>query len=265
MTSALQGKYIVNTRAIYQAHEFDKLIENYGAIPLSYPCIAIQPPIDTTLFDKALKRLSEDQIDWLVLTSANTVLMMVKRLNTLKITLPKVHSFRIATVGSSTAEYVQSHLNLSVDVMPETYVAESLAESILAQDGKTILLPESAIARPTLAQKLADGGAIVEVVEAYQTVCGEGGIDFYQHVANKQIDIVAFTSSSTVKCFMQRLKTENMDALAVTQNLCIACIGTKTAETAREFGFKQIIVPEEFTLIGMLNAMEQHFMAISGK
>ncbi len=46
--SALRGKRIVNTRALHQAADFDALLTKYGAVPISYPCIVIEPPADTT-------------------------------------------------------------------------------------------------------------------------------------------------------------------------------------------------------------------------
>jgi uroporphyrinogen-III synthase len=96
------------------------------------------------------------------------------------------------------------------------------------------------------------------VVHAYQTVCGEGGVDVPLLLAQKRIDALTFTSSSTVTCFLERLDREGSlqeDALPVPA----ACIGPQTAATARDRGFTVLPVPKEHTLDGLVSALESYF------
>jgi uroporphyrinogen-III synthase len=256
MNGALQGKCIVNTRAVHQAESLNVLLRAKGAVPLDYPCIAIVPPADSTALDQALIELNTGHFDWLVLTSANTVFAIAQRLRELGIALDDA-KFRTAAVGAATASATHEQLGLTQIELPAQYIAEALAEHLPIASRSRVLLPESSIARTTLADRLAARGAAVMAVEAYQTVCGDGGVDVTHLLAQQQIDALTFTSSSTVTCFLERLTQvggRQEDVLAI----CAACIGTKTAATAREYGFRNITAPSEHTLDGLLTALDAY-------
>lgn len=257
MTEALSGKRIVNTRATHQAEGLNTLLRARRAIPLDYPCIAITPPKDSGLLDAALLQLITGRFDWLVLTSANTVFAISERLQTLGLIF-KGAAFRTAAVGTATAEIAEAWLGLELFGLPPQYMAESLAEHLPIETGTRVLLPESAIARPLLADRLVARGVVVSVIDAYQTICGQGGADIPLLLAQNQIDALTFTSSSTVTYFLERIHKEGGhkdDALAV----CAACIGTKTAATARECGFKVLTTATEQTLNGLIEALDTYF------
>ncbi|MDL1882229.1 uroporphyrinogen-III synthase [Anaerolineae bacterium CFX8] len=257
MSVALNSKAIVNTRAAHQAEALNTLLRARGAVPLDYPCIAIAPHEDSTLLDAALCDLIAGRFDWLILTSANTVMAVAQRLKALGLTLAGA-AFRTAAVGPATAEAAQAELGLELFDLPPQYLAESLVEHLPVETGARVLLPESAIARPTLADRLADRGAVVAVVDAYQTVCGHGGADIPQLLAQKRIDALTFTSSSTVTYFLNRLDKEGgrpEDALP----LFAACIGPKTAATARDHGFTVLTTAAEHTLDGLIDALDTYF------
>lgn len=257
MTAALSGKRIVNTRAVHQAEGLNTLLRGRGAIVLDYPCIAIAPPKDFGVLDAALFQLVAGQFDWLVLTSANTVSALSERLQVLGLTLTGT-KFRAAAVGEATAEIAKTQLGLEVFDLPPEYAAESLVEHLPVETGARFLLPESAIARPTLAERLAARGAIVNTVDAYQTICGQGGANIPQLLSQHQIDSLTFTSSSTVTYFLERLHKEGgrkEDAFAV----CAACIGAKTAATAYDNGFTMLTTAAEHTLHGLVAALDTYF------
>lgn len=258
MSDSLHDKRIVNTRAMHQADEFDALIRARGAVPVSYPCIAVEPPDDTNALDSALRQLIDGAYDWLVLTSANTVISLKQRIDSLSLDLLKAQPFRVAVVGTSTADAATSQLGLSVDLVPDEFVAESLANALLNVGGGKIFLPESAIARPTLAEALRDGGANVHVVKAYETVCGSGGDDLREN----EIDVVTFTSSSTVTYFFERLAADGLTQPDL-GSVRYACIGPKTATTAHEYGLLDVIVPDTYTLSGLLDALECQLNSVS--
>lgn len=98
----------------------------------------------------------------------------------------------------------------------------------------------------------------MRIVDAYQTVCGHGGIAISEYIAKNQIDALTFTSSSTVTCFLERLRHEGASQESVFR-LCAACIGPKTAATAYEHGFQFVTVGSENTLEGLLAALEHYF------
>lgn len=252
----IQGKRIVVTRASHQASELCALLEQHGALPLLYPCIDIAPPINPQPLDNALSLAVRGKFDWVVLTSSNTVLMLAQRLKALgSLTL---NGIATAAIGSATAQAAAIHLNLQTQIIPDAFVAESLVAALGVIEGQAILLPQSAKARPTLADQLRQGGAHVTSVVAYQNILGHGGIDLPQLLVNQAIDAITFTSSSTVENCLIRLGNEGGYPQQLNR-LCIACIGHITAQTAQAHGLTVTLTPNEHTLAGLVNELEHYF------
>lgn len=257
MSGGLAGKRIVNTRALAQAQALDDLLCAHGALPISYPCLRIVPPADLTALDTALRDLIAGQFDWLVLTSANTVLALRDRLDALGACLTAA-SWRTAAIGPATAASARDQLGLTDILVPSAYVAEALADHLPLQAGARVLLPASALAEPALAARLTACGATVCVIDAYQTVCGIGGVDLRVLLAQRHIDAFTFTSASTVTYLLERLQAEG-GSVGMVLEVVAACIGSKTAAAARAAGFRQVIISGEHSLGGLLHALETYF------
>ena len=97
----LAGKRIVVTRALHQAPPFEAMIRESGAIPLRYPCIAIDPSPYPRQLEDCLRRLRE--FDWLLLTSGNTVRALAKCLAYSRMRLAAI-PVRVAAAGPTTAD-----------------------------------------------------------------------------------------------------------------------------------------------------------------
>lgn len=256
--AGLSGLTVVNTRAVHQAGELDALLRGQGATVLSYPAIAIAPMPDTTPFEEAIRAGVDGAFDWLVITSANTVWLIKERMAALGFPPASLNELRIAAVGTATAEAVQRDLGLDVELLPEEFVAESLAEALGEVAGQRIFLPQSAQARPVLAQTLRSAGAEVTQVDAYRTVMGQGGVALGEYFWRGDVDVVTFTSASTVHNFVKRLKAEN-GSTAMLVDVVVACIGPITAEAARRHDLPVKVVPEEHTIEGLVAALVGYF------
>lgn len=254
----LAGKRIVNTRAPHQQADFDALLCAQGAEPIAYPCIDIAPPEDTSALDEAIRTAAAGGFDWLVLTSRNTVLMLARRLEALGLPAHALNGLRVATVGPATAEAAEAQLSLTVDLTPDEYVAEALATTLVDAPGGRIFLPQSAIARPTLHGELTDAGLDVTCVAAYRTIPGSGGADIPALLKAGQVHAVTFTSSSTARNFVRRLQNEG-GSLSDLDGVCVACIGPITGETASDLGLAVSVIPEDYTLEGMVQALAAYF------
>ena len=257
MTQALHNRRVVNTRAPHQAAAFDDLLRAHGAVPLDYPCIDIFPVDDDGRFDRTVRDLVAGRYHWLALTSPNTVFALARRLSALKLTLT-APSFRSAAIGPATRDAARDQLGLASMVVPEEFIAESLGANLPVQAGERVLLPESDLARPVLAALLRERGVDVTVVAAYRTVCGSGGVDVPRLLAEGRVDVMTFTSPSTVTNFIERRRREG-GAMERALGVCAACIGPITAEVARKHGFTNVLVPPEYTLKGLTETMEAFF------
>ncbi|TVR18719.1 MAG: uroporphyrinogen-III synthase [Anaerolineaceae bacterium] len=232
----LRGKRVVVTRAAHQAGELADKLRERGATPLLYPCIAIVPLLNDNLPDLSA-------FDWLVVTSSNTVEALRGQLD-----FAGYAALKIAAVGTSTAAALRDAFAVAVDFIPDVQTGEHLAETLPLQRDERVLVPGSAIAKPDLTRILTGRGADVTAVSVYQTIVGTGGEAIPAMLQAGEVDALTFTSSSTVTHFVGRVGTVP-DVPAV-------CIGTVTAQTAIDAGFKRVIVPETYTLDGLIAVME---------
>ena len=252
MTS-LSGKRIVVTRAKNQADEFVTILESHHAIPIRYPCIEVTLPKDTSKLDNALRNFNE--YDWLILTSTNTIPTLAERINKLNIQ-PNWGNIKIAVVGSKTDQLFEQTFGQSVDFMPTTFDAKTLGLTIPVNPCERILLPQSAIANTLLSKILIERGAIVDIVTAYQTIIGKDGDDVSKLLHDKSIDVLTFTSPSTVEYFIKRIQP------LIAFNIPTVCIGTTTAESAHKNGFQTVMTAKTHTLEGMIDTLFTFFTEV---
>jgi uroporphyrinogen III methyltransferase/synthase len=101
-------------------------------------------------------------------------------------------------------------------------------------------------------------GAKVDVVEVYRTVKPKGGTKKLRKLlADGNIDVITFTSSSTVNHFAELLKKEGLKILL--KGVAIACIGPVTARTAKGWGMRVQIQPKQYTIPSLTRAITQYF------
>jgi uroporphyrinogen III methyltransferase/synthase len=132
--------------------------------------------------------------------------------------------------------------------MPEEYRAEALATMMGNVNRQRILLPRAAIAREVLPQELRALGAQVDEISVYQTIQPRNGKteELRNSLQEGKIDLVTFTSSSTVRNFVALFPEENVSALL--GKTWVGCIGPITADTAREYGLQVTVQPTKYTI-----------------
>jgi uroporphyrinogen-III synthase len=273
-SSPLVGLRILNTRTHEQAGTFSAHLSVLGATPVEFPTIRIIAPEDWEPLDNALKRLCEaNWYDWLVFTSANGVQICFERMNRLGYGVDSIGDVRIAAIGPATASTLRKH-GVRVDLVPATFIAEAIVSALIDDAykqgeqlvGKKVLLARAAEARNVLVHELQRVGVEVDVVAAYRTVGidkeGEHGQRILRQLEAQELDIITFTSSSTVRNFMQWL-TEQSGSYSDTfirgvvefARPKVACIGPITSQTARECGLKVHIEAQEYTIAGLVEAI----------
>ena len=253
----LAGRVVVVTRPRAQAGSFASLLEDAGATVLLAPTIVIEPPVSWAPLDRALGRLHDYQ--WAVFTSVNGVEMMHRRLEHLGGDARALDGLRLAAIGPATAEALRA-LRLQPEVVPEEYVAEGLAERLrrFIQPGESVLLARAAETRDVLVRELEAAGARVEEVAAYTTrPAPEDAAELRRALAERRVDVVTFTSSSTVRHFADLFSAAELPRLLA--GVAVACIGPVTRDTARALGIETAIVPREYTIPALAQAIAAHY------
>lgn len=253
----LFGRRILVTRARQQASHLVKALSDLGAECVSFPTIDITSPADWTPVDEAIATL--DRYDWLVFTSVNGVDYFFKRLSNKKRDVRALSHVRTAVIGPATAERLLAY-GFKSDIIPKTYRAESVVEAFEAEEmtDKHVLLPRAAEARPVLPHALRQMGAIVDEVTAYQTrriADGDGAL--LSQLENRQIDLVTFTSSSTVRNFVALLPADRIQELLST--VTVVSIGPITTSTATELGVRVDLTADDYTIPGLVAAIKSHY------
>ena len=173
---------------------------------LEIPFIEIRRPRSYKALDRALGNLSG--YDWLILTSVNGVEALWERMRVLRVNRKNLAHLKIAAIGPATRQAIEEH-GLKVSIMPKEYVAESVVASLRRKvKGKRVLLARATVARDVIPLELSKLGARVDVVEAYETVVPQSsrkGLRAALKRGEGRPGIITFTSSSTVKNFMELL------------------------------------------------------------
>jgi len=246
----LAGKRVLVGRARHQASALSDALRLVGAQVTEIPFIEIREPASWRPLDQAIGRLLD--YDWLILTSVNGVQALFARLAKLGKTEADLLHLNIAAIGPATRKLIEKH-GLPVDVMPEEYVAEAVVEELRPQiKGKRVLLVRAKIARDVIPTELTKAGAKVDVIEAYETVLPESSRSELTKVLRdprSKPDVIVFTSSSTVRNFLDLLGKNNQALLTGTK---LASIGPVTSETMRELGLSVDIEAREYTIPGLV-------------
>jgi uroporphyrinogen-III synthase len=277
-TQPLRGIRVLVGRARHQAGALSSELRQRGAEVIEIPFIEIRKPKSFQPLDAALKTLGT--YNWLILTSVNGVEAMWDRMERIR----EGHDFsravrtskstaalaaespllRIAAIGPATKKAIEQR-GAKVHVVPKEYVAESVVRSLKKKvKGKRVLLVRAKVARDVIPRELSKAGAHVDVVEAYETVVPQSSrarLRATLKSPKKRPHVVTFTSSSTVRNFVELLgprQTSKTRSLALAE-IRMASIGPVTSSTLREQGLAVDIAAKEFTIPGLIAAIERAF------
>lgn len=248
---ALFGQRIVVTRARQQASVLSQAIEDLGGEPWEFPAIELAPPTNPELIVKAIQQIK--RFEWLVFTSVNGVDAFFKELKNQGKDVRDLAGIELVAIGPATQSALENK-GLRVTFVPEEYRAEKIIEGLASRvlPGQSVLLARAEEARDILPESLKALGADVWDVPAYKTVLGQANKEELQALLrDKLIQAVTFTSSSTVRNFLQLLDHDR----SLLEGVKIFSIGPITSATARELGLTVYREAEKYTIKGLVQAL----------
>jgi uroporphyrinogen III methyltransferase / synthase len=253
----LFGRTIVVTRARAAAAEFATALRRLGAEVVEFPTIETAPPRSYAALDRAINRIMS--FDWIIFTSAMGVESFIERLKSRGRDIRALGHASIAAIGPATAARLADYA-LQVAAVPDEYRAEEIVSAIGIKQirGKRFLIPRAEVAREALPEILSDKGAKeVVVAPAYRTVKPKGAqiARMRELIASGTIDLVTFTSSSTVTNFCELVGVQGKEIRA-------AAIGPITAATAEERGFEVVVKPRKYTIEALADAVREYFVQV---
>jgi uroporphyrinogen-III synthase len=207
-------------------------LRGLGAVPVIAPLINFAASDDEAGLAAALSSLQDGAFDWIVITSATTVDVLMSQ----NVVIPA--ATRIAAVGETTGAAL-ALAGYRVDFVPE---ADNSARGLVkewphGEIAGRVLVPQSDIAEPTLVSGLTALGLNVEFVSAYRTV----GVPVTDHVradvADGRIGAILVSSGSVARQIATQLAP-------LPDSTVVACIGPRTAYDARAAGLAVNVIAE---------------------
>jgi uroporphyrinogen III methyltransferase/synthase len=251
----LHGRRVLMTRARHQVDPFRRELVELGASVVEIPTIEIQPmPLD----DRVRKAIEHLEMTALVIfASANAVNIFFQMLLASGKDARAFHHSKLCAIGQETAESLEGH-GLRPELITSEYTAEGLAKALEGweMDGMHVLVPRAEVARDALPSLLANRGAEVEILPVYRAMCPAGAGDALLRLFdNEGVDVITFTSSSTVYNFVRAFPEDRLPA--VLGDAEVACMGPVTADVARKLGLTVSIVAREYTTHGLVQAIAE--------
>ncbi len=254
-TKPLFGKKIVVTRTREQASKLVEKLEALGAYCYEIPAIKIEPLLNENILE-VIKKISN--YNWVIFTSENGVKIFFKILWEASKDWRVFGNTKIAVIGASTKKALEK-FGIKPDLVPaKDFTQEGLINEFAKLDIKnnSILIPRAKEARELLLEKLKEMGAKVDVLPIYETKICKESKEKLKKALEEGVDIVTFTSSSTVKNFFKLCEDLDKEKL---KDLIFASIGPITSSTLRDFGFEPHIEAKEYTIEGLVNAITEYF------
>jgi uroporphyrinogen-III synthase len=240
---------ILITRPRTQADDFAEKLRHAGFEPVYFPVIEIQPIEENVALERALEKLN--CYEWVVFTSVNAVEVVFD--NHSAFLLGGSAGVKFAAIGPKTAEALQVR-GVRPDFVPQEYVAEAILPGLGDLRGKWVLLPRAEIARKALPEAILQAGGIAHEIAVYKTLPAQP--DAAGLAALKAgMDVITFTSASTVENFFAFTRFHNLDPLNLPNNPMFACIGPITEQAARDEGVFRLVVAKEYTTDGLVEAI----------
>jgi uroporphyrinogen III methyltransferase/synthase len=245
----LFGKRIVVTRSTQQAPLLSEKLRDLGADVIEMPATQIAR-LDLSPLRAAVADIAS--YDWLIFTSQNAVAIFWDQLLGAGRDARALAGVKIAAIGPATAGALLEH-GITVDLIPERFVAEGLLELMREQGGvesASVLYVTAEGARDVLPDGLATLGADVTVIEAYQSIPdGRGAKRLSRAIEAGRVDLVTFTSASAVRAYVDAVGDE------LAQRVPGASIGPQTSAALRDAGIDLKYQAEESTIEGLVAAI----------
>lgn len=253
----LFGKTVLVTRALDQAGTFADQLERTGAETIVMPLIKTVKPPSYAEIDRAIKKLST--YDWAVFTSVNGVKYFFERLSALGLDARELKGVKLCVVGPRTAQAIEE-LGLKIDLIPKEFKAEGVLTALGTKNikGKRFLMPRALDARELLPIEIKRLGGKIDVCPVYKTISPKKeATEAIEKLREGSIDVVTFTSSSTVTNFLKMFG--KAAGVKILNSLIVACIGPIAAKTATDAGIKVAIVPGDYTIPALIEAIEGYY------
>ncbi len=254
----LFNRRVLVTRPEQQANEMIHQLEQLGAVAYHMPILQIRGPSDTTAIDTALRQLKQNDggYDWLVFASANGVDYTIKRLFDLGGDIRWMGRVRLAAVGQKTAAALAKY-HLHADVVPESFIAEALAEVLLPQvRQQRVLLLRANRGRNTLPELLSQVARVDQVIAYEQIEEVDTHSEVYSALRRGELEFITLSSSNTATALLETFDTTLRERIQKGEIKLVA-MSRETAQAIEKLGLPVASTAAPHTAEGLVSAVCQ--------
>lgn len=260
----LSQSRILVTRPASRSGRLAELLRGLGAEVLEIPAICTRVRDCEDQLRQVLDRI--DSYNYMVFTSPAGVEYFFSLLNRMELDIRCIGRVKLAVIGSATGDELKKR-GLRPELMPDRYNGAQLGRLLgrCVPEGGSVLLLRSAQGNAQLVSQIPSEKQIgvtdlaiydtVDTSEAYSVYEG-GGLSFGAWFGESRIEMVTFTSASTVRGFVKM--AEGMDYTKIRA----LCIGRMTADQASAYGM-QVYLSEKETVESMAEAAVKLHMQLS--
>ncbi len=248
----LSGKRILVTRSRSRASKFSRMLAELGAEPVEIPVIKSEPPDSFVPLDTAIAEI--DKFEWMVFASVNAVEFFFSRLSLINVDARYLYHLKIASIGPATSKALNER-GILPDLVPSSANSDSLVEGFEQQGIKdrSVLLPAPEESPDTILKGLSHLGCNVTRITSYKTAMPDSSKSLIDSVFRQGVDMVTFTSSSTVRNFLA------LTDGTIPPGVNVACIGPVTSSTAEQLGLIPDIVSVQHTIDGLVSSIVDYY------
>lgn len=232
----LHGVRVLVTRPKTRSGGLAARLREKGAEVLELPAVQTVRYRDTTPLNRAFSAFHE--YTWLVFTSPAGAEAFFQELAERSLDIRCLYGKKIAVIGRATGEEFLKR-GLIPDYTPGKYYGWELAGGLTERVGaaEKVLLLRAEQGSRELAEILSDAGIVYEDVPLYHTEYAPPGALIERVkalLAEGKIDVVTFTSGSTVRGFLEQVHPSEEEL----KHFTAVCIGTETEKAARRAGMQ---------------------------
>ena len=262
---SLKEKVIAITRPEKQADELADMISRFGGKPYKIPTIVIKPSLRNDLIKQFIEKIHDEQVDFLIFTSVNSVKILMDYLKPDLEFCKKIEKITIIAIGPKTKKELERY-KIKVNIVPESYSSEGIIEKVKKIDirNKIVIVPRSREGNEYLVEELDSLGAKVTEIPIYECIAPSDNSRisvFIKDLIEKKIDAITFTSPSTAQ-YLFKLSAKfisNGDLRKLLNGIVVVAIGPTTNGALEELGINTDLMPSKYTIEAMLDSMIQYF------
>lgn len=245
---------VINTRPKHQAAGLSELLKKAGFEPYEFPLIEMALVEDVKQIVDALKSVSSG--DWLVFSSANGAKFVSQLIHDQCIQFGPCH---IAAIGEATAA-ILTNKGLAPEFIAGCSNSEGFANELVANfaPARAVLL-RGELASRELPNILLSNKWIVDDISVYHS-----RLPLYSNEELQQLkSLLEVNKASCILCFTSSEAVRNLCKLisAVYREYPVLVVGPVTEKTARDCGFKKVLVAPKPNIDAMVDALKSTFNA----